>query len=40
MDNLVALSDGADLILRSSMGLYDGVAKPDSSATALALKRP
>ena len=47
MDNLVALSDGADLILtEGSMGLYDGVAKPgqfghgSSAETALAFGWP
>ncbi len=47
MDNLVALSDGADLILtEGSMGLYDGVAKPgqfghgSSAETALAFDWP
>ena len=47
MNNLVALSDGADLILaEGSMGLYDGVAKPgqlghgSSAETALAFGWP
>ena len=47
MGNLVALSDGADLILtEGSMGLYDGVAKPgqfghgSSAETALAFGWP
>ena len=47
MNNLVSLSDGADLILtEGSMGLYDGVAKPgqfgngSSAETALAFGWP